>query len=83
MTNTIFLVYLNFIKKILNPVFFFSVCVIYLLTLGKKSLSSQYNNNIPTKQQNTNTDIITKRKELQQRIEETRKTLQNVGFYNG
>ncbi|VVC42307.1 Hypothetical protein CINCED_3A022545 [Cinara cedri] len=49
---------------------------------SKKSLSSQYNNNIPTKQQNTNSEILTKRKELQQRIEETRKTLQNLGAHS-
>lgn len=53
------------------------------LFLGKRSISSQYkgNNNVSLVQQNTNSETLNRRVELQQRIEETRRMLQNVCFY--
>lgn len=54
------------------------------LILGKRSISSQYKetNSESTLQQNTNTESQRKRIELQKRIEETRRTLQNVRNLN-
>lgn len=52
---------------------------------AKRSISSQYkgsNGNGSTVQQKTNNESQSKREELQQRIEETRKTLQNVCGFN-
>ncbi|KAE9544023.1 hypothetical protein AGLY_001712 [Aphis glycines] len=51
---------------------------------SKRSISSQYkgNNNGSTVQQNTNIESQSKREELQQRIEETRRTLQNLGAHS-
>lgn len=49
--------------------------------LGKKSISSQFkgnNCNESIAQQNINLESQSKREELQHRIEETRRTLQNV-----
>lgn len=51
--------------------------------LGKRSISSQYkgNNNVSSAQQNTNSETLNRRVELQQRIEETRRMLQNVCIF--
>lgn len=52
--------------------------------LGKKSISSQFkgNNCIESvAQQNVNLESQSKREELQHRIEETRRTLQNVSSF--
>ncbi|XP_050438711.1 mitogen-activated protein kinase-binding protein 1 [Adelges cooleyi] len=46
----------------------------------KRSISSQYKGS--TVQQNTNIESQSKRNELQQRIEETRRTLQNLGNHS-
>lgn len=53
--------------------------------LGKKSISSQFkgsNCNESIAQQNVNLVSQSKREELQHRIEETRRTLQNVGSFD-
>lgn len=65
--------------KFKNQLFSIHFYPMYLI-LGKKSISSQYKetNSESTLQHNTNTESQRKRKELQQRIEETRRTLQNV-----
>lgn len=54
------------------------------MILGNTSISSQYKGNqqLSSTIQNTNIESQSKRIELQHRIEETRKTLQNVCSIN-
>lgn len=59
------------------------ICI-KLILIAKRSISSKYkgiNNGSPI-QQNTTIEAQSKREELQQRIEETRRTLQNVCYFN-
>jgi hypothetical protein len=52
--------------------------------IAKRSISSKYKgiNNGSNLPQNKTVEAQSKREELQQRIEETRRTLQNVYYYN-